>query len=124
MTNNQIIENAAISAGIFTREQVDEYIQQGRRIPLHTYREWKRMGYRVKPGEHASVVVSLWKFSSKKVELDDGEEVDDSNYYRSSAYLFTQNQVEAFISRKPRSFEEIREYNRMLAEQRKARKSA
>ena len=124
MTNNQIIENAAISAGIFTREQVDEYIQQGRRIPLHTYQEWKRMGYRVKPGEHASIVVSLWKFSSKKVELDDGEEVDDSNYYRSSAYLFTQNQVEAFIPRKSRSFEEIREYNRMLAEQRKARKSA
>lgn len=47
MTNEQIIFNAAISSGIFTKEEAIAILESGRRLPLHTYQEWRRLGYQV-----------------------------------------------------------------------------
>ena len=51
MTNEKIIFDAAVASGIFTEAEAMGYIVSGRRLPLHTYSEWRRMGYQVKQGE-------------------------------------------------------------------------
>ena len=58
MTNEQIIFNAAISSGIFTKEEAIAILESGRRLPLHTYQEWRRLGYQVKQNEHAYLAKS------------------------------------------------------------------
>lgn len=125
MTNNEIITKSAIAAGLITEAQAMEFMKEGRRIPLHTYQEWKRLGYQVKQNEHAALVVYLWRFSSK-AKTDDGkeEEVQAENAYKAKAYLFTASQVEKATTRTVRTKEEIAAYNAALAEQRRARKSA
>lgn len=53
MTNEQIIANSAVAAGIFTQEEAEAYFSHGLRLPIHTFAEWKNHGYMVKKGEHA-----------------------------------------------------------------------
>ena len=139
MTNEQIIQKSAVLAGIFTESEAAAIISSGRRLPLHTYAEWKRMGYQVKQGEHAALTVMLWKYHEGKktgrtVEVagmlnPDGspatvEEQESSHHYKTTAHLFTASQVERAVTRQIKTREEIMAYNRMLAEQRKARQSA
>lgn len=50
MTNLTIITSAAIQAGIFTEAEADAIIKSGHELPLHTFAEWKRLGYSVKKG--------------------------------------------------------------------------
>ena len=120
MNNEQIIRTAAINAGIFTEETAAAILSTGRRLPLHTYQEWKRMGFQVKQGEHARLSVTLWKYRRETVEIN-GEEYESGDCYRALAHLFTADQVEKATTRTVKTREEIMAYNRMLAEQRKAR---
>lgn len=122
MTNEKIIFDAAVASGIFTEADAMGYIASGRRLPLHTYQEWRRMGYQVKQGEHAALVVNLWRFAKNKPADDqqDGEEVAGEHAYMTKAHLFAFAQVEKTAPVKVKSREEIMAYNRMLAEQRKA----
>ena len=77
MTNEQMIFNAAINSGIFTAAEATAILSTGRRLPLHTYSEWKRLGYQVKEGERAALVPDLWRFSKNKASEDEnGEERD------------------------------------------------
>ena len=116
MTNAEIIKRAAIINNIFTEEQVQEYAKNGERIPLHTYIEWKKMGYQVKKGEHATISLPLWKFRTKKDE--ETGEIDEKAYMQ-TAYLFTDKQVEkATACFNIRTKEEIKKYNAMLKQQR------
>ena len=139
MTNEKIIYDAAISAGIFTKESAAAILSTGRRLPLHTYQEWRRMGYQVKQGEHAAISVVLWRWKEGKktgnvVEVPglynaDGsaakvEEQESSHHYKALAHLFTLSQVEKAAPAKVKTKEEILAYNRMLAEQRKARSAS
>ena len=125
MTNNEIITKSAIAAGLITEAQAMEFMKEGRRIPLHTYQEWKRMGYQVKQGEKAALELYLWRFSSRKVKNEEGQEEDaGESAYKAKAYLFTAAQVEKATTRTVRSKEEIAAYNAALAEQRRARKAA
>ena len=119
MNNEQVIRKAAINAGIFTEEAAAAILSTGRRLPLHTYQEWRRMGYQVKQGEHAALTVVLWKYRSETVEIN-GQEVESGDCYRTTAHLFTAAQVKKAEPVKVKSREEIMAYNRMLAEQRKA----
>ena len=120
MTNTEIITRTAIAEGIFSEEEAAAILSAGRRLPLHTYQEWKRMGYQVKQGEHAALSVVLWKYRSQKVEIN-GEEYESGDCYRALAHLFTADQVEKAATRTVKTREEIMAYNKMLAEQRKAR---
>ena len=119
MTNTEIITRTAIAEGLFTEAEATAIIASGRRLPLHTYSEWRRMGYQVKQGEHAALTVMLWKYRSETVEIN-GEEVESGDCYRTTAHLFTAAQVQKAAPVKVKTREEIIAYNRMLAEQRKA----
>lgn len=127
MTNEEIIIKAAIRSGLFTEQQVSGILSQSGRLPLHTYSEWKRLGYQVKEGEHASLTVSLWRFCkdapSKDTEAQELQAIGE-RAYTTKSHLFTASQVEKTTSRTVRTKEELAAYNRMLAEQRRARKAS
>ena len=98
MSNEEIITKSAISAGIFSEEEAAAYITNGLRLPIHTFAEWKNHGYIVKKGEHAALVVRIWKTKTRKRE--DGKTVEadkeeDGGFFLTTAYLFTKQQVEA-----------------------------
>lgn len=98
MTNFQIITDAAIQAGIFTEDQVSAILSTGHQLPLHTFAEWKRLGFTVKKGEKARLKVDIWKKSNKKItaENEKGEEIeaDTGRFYKKLSHFFTFDQVE------------------------------
>ena len=105
---------------------------------FHTFQEWKKDGKSVKSGEKAAICTKLWKFddrprkTSKSIEPDAltaaaNDQRPDGNYYKAPAHLFHIGQVEASRpapAGRFKSLEEIKAYNRMLADQRKAAKAA
>lgn len=92
MNNKQIIAETAISAGIYTKEQVDDFIRNGKDVPLHTSKGWKSRGnYIIKKGEHG-VEAKLWK--KKENEEDRKKGNPDSDFFHVKAFLFSENQVE------------------------------
>lgn len=91
MTNEQRIADAAVSAGLYTEEEVSEMINSGKEIPLHTLSGWSSRGnYKIKEGEHG-IETRLWK--KKKGNIDDKNEVN-KGFYLAKAFLFTENQIE------------------------------
>lgn len=125
MTNEQIIYNAAINSGIFTAAEAKAILKTGRRLPLHTYQEWRRLGYQVKLHEKAALDVWLWRYAKNAGKDADGNEVEEvgEHAYKALAHLFTAEQVKKIEAVKPKTREDIAAYNRMLAEQRKARRA-
>ena len=105
---------------------------------FHTFQEWKKDGKSVKTGEKAAICTKLWKFDDRPRKTSASMEPDaltaaandqrpDGNYYKAPAHLFHIGQVE--VSRPApagrfKSLDEIKAYNRMLADQRKAAKAA
>lgn len=65
-------------------------------VVLHTYNQWKNMGYIVKRGEKAKHKITIWKKSIKKVKNEDDEKdgVDTGRFFLKTASFFTQEQVE------------------------------
>ncbi len=93
MTNAQIIADVAITMGIYTENQIEEFIKAGREIPLHTYQGWASRGnYKVKKGEHG-VETRLWRRKVKTDKIKDNEE-PVLEYYLAKAFLFSERQVE------------------------------
>jgi len=64
------------------------------KVTLHTYETWKKLGYQVKRGEKSQHKITIWKYSSKKVEDEDGEEVQKGRCFPKLSAFFTQDQVE------------------------------
>lgn len=91
MTNAEIIIEEAISKEVYTPEQVEMFLQKLGCVPLHTFKKWNELGYKVKKGEHARVVTFLWK---PNVVKEDGEEKEDLKMYMRKSHLFTIEQVE------------------------------
>lgn len=105
---------------------------------FHTFQEWKKDGKSVKTGEKATICTKLWKFDDRPRKTSASMEPDaltaaandqrpDGNYYKSPAHLFHIGQVEASRpapAGRFKSLDEIKAYNRMLADQRKAAKAA
>ena len=127
MTNEQIIQQAAVTSGLFTQETVDTFAAEGVRLPLHTYQEWRRLGYQVKQGEEAVLVVNLWRFSKVAVDTEDSareqeaENATGERAYMAKAHLFLGSQVEK-IQGTPKK--DLAAYNAMLAAQRAENKAA
>ena len=100
MTNFEIIANAAIENGIYTEEQVKSIIESGHSLPLHTFSEWKRIGFIVKKGAKAAMTCFIWRYKeNKKGNEEQPEEQKDGievckDYYKTKAYFFTDKQVE------------------------------
>lgn len=105
---------------------------------FHTFHEWKERGKSVKTGEKATICTKLWKFDDRPRKTSASMEPDaltaaandqrpDGNYYKAPAHLFHIGQVEASRpapAGRFKSLDEIRAYNKMLADQRKAAKAA
>lgn len=105
---------------------------------FHTFQEWKKDGKSVKTGEKAMICTKLWKFDDRPRKTSASMEPDaltaaandqrpDGNYYKAPAHLFHIGQVEASRpapAGRFKSLDEIKAYNRMLADQRKAAKAA
>lgn len=98
MTNLQIIASAAIEAGLYSQEQVEACFSSGHQLPLHTFAEWKRLGFIVKKGQKSKLAVDIWMKSNKKItaETKDGEEIeaDTGRFYKKLSHFFTLDQVE------------------------------
>lgn len=148
MTNEEIIlksvqahltpaQRHEIAAAAYTPEQIAhavEYIPDGldelAASQVHTFAWWKDNGKSVKRGEKALFTCPLWKYTDKpskaqiKAAEAAGKEVQPAvHYYPTTSYMFSCLQVE---SSKPapagrfKSIDEIKAYNKMLAEQRRA----
>lgn len=106
---------------------------------FHTFDGWKRGGLSVKRGEKAAIRCKLWKYKDGPKPEDLPADADPltraaaeqgvGDYYMTTAYLFGRWQVEKREPKKPtekrfNSIDDIRAYNKMLADQRKAAKAA
>lgn len=106
---------------------------------FHTFHEWKERGKSVKTGEKAAIDTRLWKLDTRPRKTHSSgkepdaltkaaeEQGDNGNYYKAPAHLFHIGQVEASRpapAGRFKSLDEIRAYNKMLADQRKAAKTA
>lgn len=93
MTNTEIIFNEAIMNNIFTEEEAVKILESGAQLPLHTFANWKSLGYSVKKGEKAKIKTRLWKpVKAKKKDSEDGEK--EMKMYLCKAALFTADQVQ------------------------------
>lgn len=148
MTNEEIIlksvqahltpaQRHEIAAAAYTPEQIAhavEHIPDGldelAASQVHTFAWWKDNGKSVKRGEKALFTCPLWKYTDKpskaqiKAAEAAGKEVQPAvHYYPTTSYMFSCLQVERS---KPapagrfKSIDEIKAYNKMLAEQRRA----
>lgn len=105
---------------------------------FHTFHEWKERGKSVKTGEKAAIDTRLWKLDTRPHKTRSSgkepdalakaaeEQDDNGNYYKAPAHLFHIGQVEASRpapAGRFKSLDEIRAYNKMLADQRKAAKA-
>lgn len=106
---------------------------------FHTFHEWKERGKSVKTGEKAAIDTRLWKLDTRPRKTRSSgkepdaltkaaeEQGDNGNYYKAPAHLFHIGQVEASRpapAGRFKSLDEIRAYNKMLADQRKVAKAA
>ena len=109
---------------------------------FHTFDGWKSPrngGLSVKRGEKAAIRCKLWKYKDSPKPEDLPADADPltqaaaeqggGDYYMTTAYLFGRWQVEKREPKKPaekrfKSLDDIRAYNKMLADQRKAAKAA
>ena len=98
MNNIELIAQAAIESGIYTKEQAEEIIEQNGCLPLHTFAFWKnRYGMVPKKGEHAILTTRLWKQRKQKNKNQEEENPNEdacSDYFLAKAFLFSYNQLE------------------------------
>lgn len=95
MTNEEIITEIAMK--IYGEDAVNEMIETGKEIPLHTLQGWAARGpYKIKKGEHG-IETRLWKKKKRKKDKEQDEEDKEETkeeFYLVKSYLFTQEQVE------------------------------
>lgn len=101
---------------------------------FHTYNEWKANGLQVKRGEKSALSCYLWRWTDKPSKAqreaakdDNDADRPDPHYYKTLSHLFFVDQVEAPSARPAvhvKTADEIKAYNAILAEQRRARRAA
>lgn len=94
MTNQQIITD--IAREIYGDEAVENMLEEGKEIPLHTLKGWALRGpYRIKKGEHG-IETRLWQ--RRKGKLVNEESADDAenpaDFVLVKSYLFREDQIE------------------------------
>ena len=106
MNNDEIIANVAISKGLLTPDEINNLLEAGKEIPLHTFRGWEAAGkkngvtYRIKRGEHG-IETKLWKKKMTKKSDSDTEDQaagdTKDEFYLAKAYLFWKDQIEETV---------------------------
>lgn len=97
MTNLEIIAQEAILNGVYTEEEVDNLIATYGDLGLHTYAEWKRLGYQVKKGSKSLFMARIWrprKGKNKEAQEDENTIEIKKNFIKVNAYFFGSSQVE------------------------------
>ena len=98
MNNVQIVFNEAIAEGIFSEDEAIAYMKVYGVLPLFTFKVWKDRGKVVRKGEHARLVVRLWKRKTGKSSVAADDDTQDNEnrdgYFLKTCYLFTADQVE------------------------------
>lgn len=97
MTNLDIITTAAIESGIYTKEEAMQLLEAGFGLPLYTFAEWKKAGYKVKRGEHAKLVCKIWQKRTGKAKEEEAEQDKagkPNDFFLKTAHFFTAEQVE------------------------------
>lgn len=61
--------------------------------PIHTYNGWLERGYQVRKGEKACCQFSIWKHTSKKVEVGEEEQITERMIMKLSSF-FKESQVD------------------------------
>ena len=62
--------------------------------PIHTFAVWKSLGYSVKKGEKAIAKITIWKYTSRKTEDENGEEIETGKCFPKLSAFFKSSQVE------------------------------
>lgn len=94
MTNFQIISNEAINNNIYTKEEIESQIINYGQLLIKTFAEWQKVGYAVKRGEKAKIKCLIWRHKNMNKEEEDKEPTESDGYYKTTAYLFTFEQVQ------------------------------
>lgn len=104
MNNEQLIVNIAMEAGLYTEDEIENFLKTYGEIPLHSLQGWKQRSpagyeYRVKKGEHG-IETRLWKKRKRKL-LDENSdenisksEVTSRDFYLAKTFLFDESQIE------------------------------
>ena len=103
MTNEEIVTRESIALmkqGILASiGKVDGIDSDGNKTeidmpePIHTYQEWKELGYQVKKGEHAVAKFAVWKPTKQKKTDEDKVEAKPI-FFLANASWFKSSQVE------------------------------
>lgn len=101
MSNEQIIAKTAIAAGLFTEEEILDYMTKEQDVPLHSVMGWKMRSpkgyeYRIKKGEHG-LECRLWQKRKHKDKPEEDYGKDNKklhDFYLVKTYLFDKSQVE------------------------------
>lgn len=117
MTNTMIILNESVKlmeegilegvgpvSTIVVLDSEGNEIEKELQMPeeIHTFAGWKKLGFKVKKGEHSIAQFPIWKYTSKKI-LDDakkvvldenGDEMVKENMFMKMSYFFKKSQVE------------------------------
>ena len=110
MTNEEIVMRESVElmkqGVIACAGQIDVIDENGNKskmdIPesIHTYQEWKELGYQVKKGEHAIAKFAVWKPTKRKEVKNEDEENDNKKvearptFFMANASWFKISQVE------------------------------
>ena len=105
MTNNMIILNERVKlmeegtlkgTGEFIEIEKDGKIER-LEMPeeIHTFNGWKERGFIVRKGEKSKIKFPIWKYTTKTVEKENGDEEEKANMFLKLSAFFTAEQVEA-----------------------------
>lgn len=92
MTNFKIVMNEAINAGLFTKEEIENFISKNQHPPIFTYQEWQKQGFQVKKGEKAKLTCKIWK--PKRTKKEEQNEEDTGEFFLKMSNFFIFEQVE------------------------------
>lgn len=113
--NRTLIMWAGIEAGVFTADDLSNYLWLSKMPAYHTFNEWKRKGYIVKKGSKAAFSCRIWDYKTSKKgtytaeeaaamntmiinadgsQIKEGDPKMQSQYYKFNAYFFGPDQVE------------------------------
>jgi hypothetical protein len=114
--NKTLIMWAGLEAGVFTADDLSNYLFCCKMPQYHTFNEWKRRGYIVKKGSKAAFSCRIWDYKTSKAGtytaeeakmmnsiminadgsqvVKEGDEKTRSQWYKFNAYFFGPDQVE------------------------------
>ena len=104
MTNEEIILQTAIAAGLYSEDEALELMETEGELPLHSMLGWKHRSpkgfeYRIKKGEHG-IECRLWqkrkkkKFDQPAEKASQTEPETSRDFYLVKTFLFDKSQIE------------------------------